>query len=184
MSSTRKSLRRTVQELLIDQTSAQGRVYRSAADLIAAAETPSLGVYTINDPAETHEEGPRVYRRPCELLVEGIVARSSGADADDDLDDLAQQVFDIIESNLRSLVSLFDLDHGASGFLGEEMDVRAEGSKPTAASRMRWRLVYFQTRPGLAEGVAPFAGADVEWEVPGTSPAELEAADAIDLPQV
>lgn len=181
MSLTRRDIRRSFAEILKGNTAAGDRVGTNRTDEPWKEGLPALAVYTLEDPAKIESE-PRVYRRELEVDVELFVRRSTGGVVDDDLDELAHQVFELIELNLRALVDTFDGDYGASGFVGEQLDFSGDGSKPLGGSRMRWRMVYFQTRPADEASLSQLEGTDVRWNLPDSATSELEAEDAIDPP--
>lgn len=181
MSLTRRDIRRSFAEILTGTTAAGTRVGKNRTDQPWKEGLPAISIYTLEDPAKIETE-PRTYRRELEVDVELFVRRTAGGVVDDDLDELAGQVFDLIELNLRALVDTFDGDYGASGFVGEQLDFSGDGSKPLGGSRMRWRMVYFQVRPADEASLSQLQGIDVSWNLPDSATPELEAVDAIDPP--
>lgn len=182
MSLIRRDIRRSFAEILTGNTAAGDRVGTNRTDQPWKAGLPALSIYTLDDPAKIDTEGPRLYRRELDVDVELFVRQTGGGIVDDDVDELAQQVYDLIEINLKTLVDTFEGDLGASGFLGEQLDFSGEGSKPLGGDRMRWRFVYFQGVPTDEAALSQLEGVDVQWNLPDSATPELEAVDAIDPP--
>lgn len=94
MAHPRKTIRNKVVSILMDATNAGENVFSSRVRAISPDNLPALNVQTYEESAQKFNETRREYRRTLKLGI-GILARAQD-DLDDQLDDIAEQIEQLI----------------------------------------------------------------------------------------
>lgn len=153
MSLERKAVRRFMIEALRNRTIAEGRVYEQRSEPLRpdVLGGPALMVYTLEEDAEIHADTPREYLSTIDLAVEVFVeelpTRGDGS-AVDQLDDLADQVFCIVEPCIPQLQGIeiadgrppLSVNPSRSGFDRSESGFDARGRQIMGAERQVYAI--------------------------------------------
>lgn len=172
----RKIIRETVKELLLNNTSVLDRVFVNRYTPLWQTEMPCICIYFKKDTPQPRPRGSYFYRRNLFLVVEIMVKATPSMD--DDIDDIALEVEDIILPNLYLLGPYAD-DQIASfqDLQDTDISLSADGQKLFGSGRMTFLLEYDQDLPEMKEGVTDFktalnkinAVSPVTGELPGPS---------------
>lgn len=185
MTSIRKAIRKNIATALMNNTDAEANVFASRTRKISAKSLPAILVYTREETAEVFNESPRELKRVVSVAIE--IAARADEDLDDQLDDIAQQVEDIMSEQQT-------LEDVASDVLltRTEIQLTADGDNQHGACILTYDVTYYEEDvsqgvegPGVpaANVLKPFVTAGVEYKVPPFADGQPAAEDKISLPQ-
>ncbi|MEM9378418.1 MAG: hypothetical protein AAGB93_00615 [Planctomycetota bacterium] len=139
MTAHRREIREAVAAAIVAAGTALGtRVFENRVDPIQHQQMPAASVFTQSEEVTKLHEGPRMYVRDCELVVE-IVARGSGA-VDDVIDGICEEVETAIElANLPATIAPLALLELARV---EGPVVIRDGSRPIGAVELTYLAKY------------------------------------------
>jgi hypothetical protein len=142
MSNRRREIRAAIATALLNQTAAEARVYSSRTNTLTEDELPAIVVLSRSEniaadgyPASGWNSS---LRRNAAIVVEGIVQALE--DVDDQLDDLAAEIEDVLEPFI-----IPGLESAELRLTDAEIDVNYEGSLPIGAVRLTYQVTYQTT---------------------------------------
>lgn len=162
MSAKLKAIRAEIQARLVDKTAAGARVSTNRPDTVWQNGLPAIVIYTEQDVAEEDEQGAHEsYWRTATIVVHLLNTDENGMPCDDELDDLAEEVEQILFSDMRlgGLCRSFMLK-------GWDMTVRNGAEYLVGGGRSLWEALYHQeTVQGDSAQLAPFKKADTGFAI-------------------
>jgi hypothetical protein len=151
-----------------------------------AKTNPSGCIYTLTEtPREAADHVPRSYLRPLRVAVELYGKEAElGEPFDDQLDDFAEQVEQVVENWLASshlTAPELGINPSLSHLVSVEIGFHDEGREPLGAARLVWEITYGkQVAEGDPADLDTFATAGIGWDFP--PPDKLvEAEDVVEL---
>ena len=179
MSHFRRALRRALATRLVDaETLAGARIWPSRKANVWREGLPAACVYTESDSWAVDSSSPREYRVTISLLVETYaetrydVAGGAIITADDELDELAEQVRRAIELDPTFGGALSDLR-----IMRSELEVFADGERLLACERLNLEADYYCTEAGPDLGpISEFLKLNARWDIPGGEATTLTSA--------
>lgn len=129
-------------------------------------ELPGLGVYTLQESSEVHNEAPRNLKRILTLVIEIVV--QADEKLDDELDQFCLAVENAIhvDETLRSKASDCRL-------VGTDLMQKPEGDTLTGSALLSFEVKYFSDAPS-EQVLKNYEGADFALEVGGVNTPDLE----------
>ncbi|MCP3916148.1 MAG: hypothetical protein GY711_11380 [bacterium] len=176
MSAQRKAIRHAMKAMLIAAGTAAGeRVFTNRGHALNEQQLPAIVIVNGGEQIEEHTKAPLEYEREAEIRVEIYVRREDTAD--DDLDDLADEVEQAIffDESVECTVEKVRLT-GVS-----ETVVEADANVDTAAIALTYTATYFTAQPD-AEGLFDLEHVHAEYETGGGDNEVPEAVDDIAIP--
>ncbi|MBI9079190.1 MAG: hypothetical protein JEY79_05560 [Pseudodesulfovibrio sp.] len=170
----RTVIRDKAKELLLDNTLAGIRVYRSRVKPYAAKKLPAIGVYLNGGPADHGGRSPRRYKREEDLVIEIVAAELVDTDVDQFLDDLSEQVENIFLADETMSGTVWDCE-----LTDTDLRPTKNGDRVFGSARLTFRVTY-ETVP-TDPSADDFLEADVEWDEGPAPDGEMEAEDTIKL---
>lgn len=179
MSAQRKLIRRAAADALMNHTLAGANVFASrSAPLWEGYELPAICVYGMREVITLEQESPRKYRRELELRIE---VAATGADADDTLDDIGNQIEQRIG---RSNRLTYAKEQTVADILlaGEQLEYRTEGKKTIGALVISYTAVYYSYEPDEldSEPVDDFKSVDTDYSLNNAQAPAERASDLIE----
>jgi hypothetical protein len=181
MSEQRKLIRHEVVAILTGQIAAVGaRVFASRKAVLFHDELPCIAVYTDGEnPPTLISDGPREYGRTCRLKIEIVADGANEISVEDQLDDIAHQVEQILFRNdtLNSKCTRSQLGEVTNGY-------SVDGEKVIGACSIAFDVSYPQLAPDPATDNLPaFETAGVELAAGPTPDGVPEIGAEIAVPQ-
>jgi hypothetical protein len=172
----RKLIRAKVVERLEEASVAGGRVFRSRVRELDDDELPCVMVYADEEEATplSTDQGARDYRKELTLHVKCV---ASGETADEDLDDLCEQVEDEIERD-QLLEDLAD----ELTYLGFQQGAEEEGERTHVSAVLRFRVVYHERHPRVIETLPDFEEVEGGIDVTGDGVPEIQFKQTVEAP--
>lgn len=144
MTAQRKLIRTAAAAHLMNKTPAGGNVFPSrSAPLWEEIELPAICIYCGRESITVFQESPRVYERELELKIEIGV---SGADADDQLDEIGHAVEQTIGRSNR-LTYAKEQTVADIILASEQIEFREEARKIVGALVIVYTATYYTTEP-------------------------------------
>lgn len=173
----RTEVRKAAQAMLLGNTAAGDRVYRTRVVPLRKQELPVIVVYCSGEAidAEWRQSYPRQLRREIELVVEGWVQVADDR-ADDALDALALE----IEAALGADTSL----QGAatdSILLGTELVTGSEGDREMGIITLRYRVDHQDDAPTPDVAVDDFLVAGATYDLAGAQAPADQVQDEFEV---
>lgn len=192
MASRRKLIRKSVIDLLLNQTNAKEKVFPNLSTSVWDDQLPAITVYPRGEDISELSNAPREYKRELKLMVEifaGGVEEpyTDGKETiDDQLDEILEQVECALETDdtLGKTADTIVLQ-------GIEFEFEGNGSRPIGSARLDYIVTYVTASPETIEkqgNLGDFEKLQGDWRVghddsdPDTS-ADPESTDDIDIPQ-
>lgn len=94
--SQRKQIRAAIRERLLGNTKADQKVFANRFTSLWDVELPLIAIYTMDEPSSIYAEAPREIERKLRVAIEIVGEDREDQAIDDQLDDIAQQVEDIL----------------------------------------------------------------------------------------
>lgn len=185
MSEKRKAIRSAIKAVLMDQTVAGGRVLVNRPNPLlqrpgsrsTSSELPAILIYTKDGTFEEWTAAPREFKRVAEVVVELVM--DWGETLDDDLDDFADDVLQLIMRD-DSLGGLCESITPVT----ETMLIRDGGDVEIGAVVMTFDVAYFQHLPGEDDGPTDdFLTLDTRTSLDGEQDEDDRTGDTITIPQ-
>lgn len=180
----RKQIREAIAALLLNETAAGDRVYRSRIRPAHQDKLPCILVYSNSEEVEIFNEAPRKYRRILTSTIE--IQAKANEDLDETLDEIAEDVEHALHQD-HALVG----DGPPSGALcedtiltGVEITHTDNGSTVIGSCVMTYLTPYYSDAvadPTTENHLDDFDQANVDWKTTETASGELAAQDEIDL---
>jgi hypothetical protein len=138
----RKIIRHAVAKLLIGKTAAAERVYRTRVEPLKK-QLPAVSVYTLSEPVEVEslDVEPRELKRELKLDITAWVAHSEANPADDQMDDIAEQIEAVMDAN-----RFIDFQAADSVLENTEITVLDDGDPMVGVITMTYSVSY-RTEP-------------------------------------
>jgi len=177
MAHQRKLIRNaTVAQLLAAGTAAGSRIESTRMIPHRRYEGTALGVYTPEETVENTETrtAPRELYRMATLVIEGVVAASSGAEAADALDDLAEQVEAALDAD-----DTLGRTCEESLLQSTDLEVAEDGQKTVGLLRLTYSAFYHQFAPTAVSAPDAFLTANVKTNLGGVVAPADQAEDTI-----
>lgn len=176
-------IRKALQQLLLNQTDAEDRVYASRSEPRLSSDLPAIVLYTRTRSSELLEDSPRTYKHSYRVAIELEVETGADGFPDEVCDELAEQVEQILFRNPTLDVD-GDQQWGCVP-VEDEVEYSSEGRLLVCAMRLTWLFTLSQAAPEEAEGSTyPFRTVGTSYNLTDVAPnGELEATDETELPQ-
>lgn len=187
MSLARKAIRKAIAQALFRRTAAQERVYTNRPDAGWNVTQPTIFIRSTREQVEVKSASPRMYDRTLTIEIGCIVAEADAVKGpvDDQADDLAQQVEDLLlhDPALDQLPMLAKIvrSPSQSGLRSAELDMEI-GERVLAGWAITLEVRYVTTHlPPSQRTLSPLEAFNVDWDL--APPDELvEAQDEIEVP--
>lgn len=187
MSLARKAIRRAIGQALFRRTAAQERVYTNRPEANWDITAPTIFIRSTREQVDPKSFSPRVYDRTLTIEIGCIVADALAVKGkvDDQADDLAQQVEDILlhDPALDQLPALAKIVRSPkdSGLRSAELDMEV-GDRVLAGWTITLEVRYVTTHlPPSQRTLSPLEAFDIDWDL--APPDELvEAKDEVKVP--
>lgn len=158
MTHPRTAIRAAVQALLLNNTIAQDRVYtnrpnpitQQASARAGRTEFPAILIYTTSESSTISNVAPREYQRTVEIIVECGKEISAATELDEQLDDFAREV--------ENLLLVDDTLGGTAADLrmtGQSMGIVDQGQKVLGVVAITLEADYYEFFPGENLPAAP-----------------------------
>lgn len=170
MGAALKAIRAGIKARLLDNTAAGARVSTNRADKVWQESLPAIVIYTRSETVELDDAAPPSYKRTAEVVIDLLLEDSSGLPLDDDADDLAEVVEQLMFMDPTLRAECGELVNSAyqSGY---EIVVQDGGANLIAGVRVSWKFIYYQDTVPLKPGeLAPWKRANTAWALDPTSP--------------
>jgi hypothetical protein len=172
----KRKIREAIRDTLKGRTSAGDRVFFSRAGSPDADDLPQILIRTASEQIEVFDHSPKRYRRNMEVVIECIAAGDDDEHLDQELENLAEQVETILESNER-----LGLDRMVNSLelTGSDYSAGDEGESPIGNIALRYNVQFFlyaitnQELPTLTK-------VGTEWKVGHDSASPDDVVDAED----
>ena len=135
MANNRKNIRSALSTLLLGNTSAGNNVFSNRITPVWNNELPVILIYSEEEDAVPRDLRVSSYQRILNLTIE--CKAEANASLDDDLDDLASEIEDILSSN----PSISGTSLG-SVLTRTELELNAEAEKPIGVLRLYLEIKY------------------------------------------
>lgn len=162
MAHQRKLIRHAVRDLLLAaNTAAEDRVETTRVTTYRKGDLPAISVYTIDEAVDPKSKttAPRELTRDLKLHIEAWVA--PGDDADDRMDDLAEQIEAVMDFNWKLS------DTAADSILEScTMSVRPDGDAYQGLLTLIYAVTYRTNAPEAPTGLDDFLRVDAKFPTP------------------
>lgn len=135
MSNNRKAIRAAVQALLLNNTSAGESVFTNRETKYFRTELPSITIYSEEESAVNRDITARQYIRTYGLRIE--LKTEASDSVDDDLDDLAKEVEDILKADTSLTGTAISCEYKSS-----QISLSAEGDKLRGTLTLNYEVKY------------------------------------------
>lgn len=179
MSTQRKLIRKAAAAALLNRTLVGANVFASrSAPMWEDYELPAICIYGTRETITLQDESPRKYRRELELRIE---VAATGADADDQLDDIGNQVEQCIG---RSNRLTYAKEQTVADILlaGEQLEYRTEGKRTIGALVISYTVTYYSYEPDEldSEPVDDFKSVDTDYSLNNAQAPAERASDLVE----
>lgn len=147
MGSIMKAIRGAIKARLMDSTSAGNRVSTNRADKIWKLGLPSIVIYTRSETVEQTQLSPVEYTRVASVQIDILMEEGAGVVLDDDADDLADEVEQLLFRDPRLVGELGRDFLNLGRQVGYDLIIAADGDKLISGARVTWEFTYFQAAP-------------------------------------
>ena len=167
MASTRRLMRAVIADTLMDKTRAGSSVHLNRSTPLWLEHLPSIVIYTARDSAEERDASQWVLYRDLEVDVDCHLEARASQTIDDDLDDFADEVEQLVFPLFYPLTCQFEGNLNRSQYAGmEAFALNDEGGRDVMGARLRFIFSYSQKIEELDPAdVAAFLRAWVEYDV-------------------
>lgn len=138
MANSRKAIRDALVTMLSGETEAGTNVYANRETGLWQSELPAILVYTEQESAEPRDLSSRKYIRTLQLRVE--LKAEANSTVDDDLDDLAEEVEDIIDADQSITGTVL-----STVLTNTELSVDADGEKEIGVCILNFECKYIDS---------------------------------------
>lgn len=181
MTAQRKLIREAAAAHLTNKTPAGKNVFPSrSAPIWGEIELPAICIYCTRETITKHQETPRVYERELEIKIE---IGASGADADDQLDEIGHAVEQAIGRSDR-LTYAKEPTVADIILSSEQIEFHDDGSKIIGALVIVYTATYYTTEPDELdpEPLDNLQRVHTNYDLsPGQQPAD-RARDVVEFP--
>lgn len=180
MAHQRQLIREAVRAQLLGKTAAADRVYETRTVPWRTVELPAISIYTLDETIDpdSRQTAPRELTRQLRLQVLGVVR--VGANVDDQLDALAEEVERAIDADPNFAGTAFD-----SILQSVQLAVDIQGDRPVGELQMVYAVTYNTDAPKAADITPPlvdFGRAHITTDLGGTTHADDQAVDDVVVP--
>lgn len=181
MTLERKRIRREFRDDLLGKTIAENRWTTNRSSKIWESECPAGGIFTRSESIETANDSPRLYQRRLRVAIELYGKDALDDPFDDQLDDFAAQVEQVLHQTLARVVSEapeLGINPSLSGLTDVECGFSEDGMLPLGGLRLTFDVVYgYEPPEGNPAKLDTWKTAGISWDFPPPD----EAAEATDV---
>jgi hypothetical protein len=143
MGAALKAIRAGIKARLLNKTAAGARVSTNRADRVWQDGLPAIVIYTKTEQVEQDQQAPPTYKRTARISLDILLQDGSGMPLDDDADDLAEVVEQLMFLDPRLVAECPELVN-AGHQVGYDILVQDGGDQLICGARITWEFVYFQ----------------------------------------